>query len=744
MAEDVTVTFGANLGPLIEGMSKIKESVDGIGEKLNHVAELFGIAFTVDAIKEFIASMAELGERTEHTMAILGASADQVATLATAARLTGTGTEELVSAFSRLQLGLAQAQDGTGRVKGALDALGVSVTQFRAMSMDKQIQTIAEKFSGWADGANKTAIAQALLGRSGAELIPMLDKGAEGWERYAQLVKALLPDQEKFTEGAAQTQEKIATLQLAILGMGEKMFNVLKPAIDGAISWMTGLIKSFDEGTMQAAFNKVMSVILDIVGAIIAAVEKVAELVGRLIDLLKGLENAAKAPAAAWDFALVKFSDALSVIGVGPGMTAIRSGTDAAAASAQTLGQKWDGVSESVKRTLNLSSQLNANQRFWQFPNEGAGGEHHDEKKALPQAPQLVIPSGASQDNDALNAAIKAAQDEVRAYADAFNMKKALLDQYVAYGKITNQQSLQSQKDYLDDELGDEQDTLRRELLLPGLKLKQIQQINDQIEQVQRSHDLKIVQIDTEIFKANVATVRGFIDPVTSAFNSQLSGLLQGTTKFKDAMRSIFQELTIDIIKWLEEWGVKHAATMIANALTTTQSEAAQTAATTAGVAARNAAEASGASVTMASTFAKYFAQIEAAAAATYANVFAWASPIMGPFAVVPAIAAAGLVAAQAALIPSLAVGTSMLPADMLISAHQGEMVVPAFEAGQFRNALGALGGGGGGGGGNVSLTLQAWDGGSVDRWLKGGGAAQILKHINSAMALNPTLRPGY
>jgi hypothetical protein len=287
---DLEFKFGAQIEALQSGIEQAKQSiesvrgsVDKVTEGFKGLAEIAGIALSIEGFKEFVSSMAELGEQTERTMAILGTSADTVATLSLAARMKGTSTEGLTMAFSRLQLGLAQAETGSGRVKAALDAMGVSAKQMQALSIDKQAELIAQKFAGWSDGANKTAIAMALLGRQGMQMIPFLNEGAEGFRKYQEQMKDLLPDQEAFTAGAADTQHKIVTLQTAVLGFGEKLFNVMKPAIDGAIIWVTNLIKSFDQGTLQAALNKIMSIALDIVTAIVHAVSDLAALVERLL-----------------------------------------------------------------------------------------------------------------------------------------------------------------------------------------------------------------------------------------------------------------------------------------------------------------------------------------------------------------------------------------------------------------------------------------------------------------------------
>ena len=100
--EDVSVKFGGSTEELegaarrgAEAVGQISEGVDGLSEKLTHLAELFGIAFTVEGIKDFVESMAELGEKVEITAATLGISNEKVVELSGIAKLAGTSIEKL-------------------------------------------------------------------------------------------------------------------------------------------------------------------------------------------------------------------------------------------------------------------------------------------------------------------------------------------------------------------------------------------------------------------------------------------------------------------------------------------------------------------------------------------------------------------------------------------------------------------------------------------------------------------------
>jgi hypothetical protein len=103
--------------------------------------------------------------------------------------------------------------------------------------------------------------------------------------------------------------------------------------------------------------------------------------------------------------------------------------------------------------------------------------------------------------------------------------------------------------------------------------------------------------------------------------------------------------------------------------------EAAKTAATTAGVTARTSAETTGSAAASAGTIASVFKSILASAGETFAGIFGFLSPVMGPAAAGPAAAGEATVLAVAG---GLAMGAWELPSDMLVQAHRGEMVVPA------------------------------------------------------------------
>ena len=115
-----------------------------------------------------------------------GTTVEELSGLAYAAQLAGTNQEQLGSGLVKLAKNMSEARQAAGDTRTAFEALGISVGSLETATVKDTLLTIAEKFEGYADGVNKTALATALFGKSGAELIPFLNQGADG---IAELVK---------------------------------------------------------------------------------------------------------------------------------------------------------------------------------------------------------------------------------------------------------------------------------------------------------------------------------------------------------------------------------------------------------------------------------------------------------------------------------------------------------------------------------------------------------------------------
>lgn len=128
-----------------------------------------------------------------------------------------------------------------------------------------------------------------------------------------------------------------------------------------------------------------------------------------------------------------------------------------------------------------------------------------------------------------------------------------------------------------------------------------------------------------------------------------------------------------------------------------------------------------------------------ASAQETFAGVFGFLAPVMGPAAAGPAAAAQGVVLGAA----SFAVGSWQLPSDMIAQVHRGEMIVPAAQTpwaqSLMTNAASAAGSSGVTVNHATHFNISAMDSGDVKRWFKQNGRT-VMRTVNESVRLGAHL----
>jgi uncharacterized phage infection (PIP) family protein YhgE len=156
---------------------------------------------------------------------------------------------------------MVDAAQGSGEVRDAFQALGVSVTdsQGRMRSSKEVMLDIAERFSKIQDGAVKTAAAMKLFGKSGAELIPTLNAGKEGLEKLGAEVDALgIRMTEDLAKAAEEVNDNLTRMAKGAQGAGIQLMHALMPALQEVAKWgveaaegLAALISQTEKGQIK-------------------------------------------------------------------------------------------------------------------------------------------------------------------------------------------------------------------------------------------------------------------------------------------------------------------------------------------------------------------------------------------------------------------------------------------------------------------------------------------------------------
>jgi len=116
----------------------------------------------------------------------LGTSATKLSELGHAAALANVPADALNNSLQIMQRTAADAAENGGKVARSLADMGISAQAFSSMPVDAKLALVADKFTGMADAGQRARLANELFGRSGAQMLQMLDGGSAGLAKAAE------------------------------------------------------------------------------------------------------------------------------------------------------------------------------------------------------------------------------------------------------------------------------------------------------------------------------------------------------------------------------------------------------------------------------------------------------------------------------------------------------------------------------------------------------------------------------
>lgn len=262
---------------------------------------------------------------------------------------------------------------------------------------------------------------------------------------------------------------------------------------------------------------------------------------------------------------------------------------------------------------------------------------------------------------------------------------------------------------------------------------KALRQVNQRKEQITRQSNAAVHRDYVEVFQS-----------IGSSISNSLMGIIQGTNNFRGLMRAA----ALDVIRMFVDAGIKMVANWAASQAQKIAlhiaAETGMTAATTAGNAARTASNTAAAAGDLATKIGTVIKSIMTSAAETFAGIFGFMAPLMGPAAAGPAAAGMATVAGMAS-VASFDTGAWQIPHDQLAMVHKNELIMTASQGEAFRGLLQGGGSGAKGPGGpeSVTLAVSAVDAQSVHRLFKDHGR-QLAAVLRDVLNANPSLRASF
>lgn len=241
----VAADFVARTAKFTVGVRKVQSRMQRLGKTVRRVsARMAGLTKAVAkfaaagaaAAAGALALMVRNGLRTGDALAkasdSMGIATDKLRAIQEAAKLAGVDIEGTNKSILRMQRSIVDANDGLSTQARAFEKLGLDVANLRSLSPDEQFKAIADALSQVENASDKVNISQAIFGRQGAALIPLLNQGSQAINGIeAELAKIGGTLSRVDAAKIEQANDAITRLKTFVMAASEQMAVAFAPVI---------------------------------------------------------------------------------------------------------------------------------------------------------------------------------------------------------------------------------------------------------------------------------------------------------------------------------------------------------------------------------------------------------------------------------------------------------------------------------------------------------------------------------
>jgi hypothetical protein len=294
----------------------------------------------------------DLADDTSKAAQKIGLTTESLSQLRFAADLAGVASNSLDKSMQKLNRSMSESViTNTSKAAMAFSALGVEVenTDGSLRSSDDVFSDISERFSKMRDGATKTALAMDIFGKSGADLIPLLNGGAAAIKSAREEADALGQTiSGKAAKAAEQFNDNLSRLQKVAGGAMLQAVQQLTPLLANMSDELVKAAK--DANTMEGASSSLVTGFRLLISAAIL-VKGTFQTVGVAIAGLAAAIDQV-------DFARVALS-AMGPLGtLISGLKGVKDGTTATGQAGAILGQTFTDITDQMEKDGKLIDKV--------------------------------------------------------------------------------------------------------------------------------------------------------------------------------------------------------------------------------------------------------------------------------------------------------------------------------------------------------------------------------------------------
>lgn len=196
--------------------------------------------------------VAAYGDQVDKQSQRLGLSAQSYQELDYVLRIAGSSMDNMSAGMKTLTNQLDAAMNGSESAQAMFGALGLSMDDLANMSREDVFKNVIYGFQGMEDSAERAALANDLLGRSGQQLAPLFNMTAEetaGLIEQANEYGMVLDD--TAVKASADFTDSMTTLKKTVEGVKNSMMSQFLPGLTQVTSGLAAVFAGDESGIGQ-------------------------------------------------------------------------------------------------------------------------------------------------------------------------------------------------------------------------------------------------------------------------------------------------------------------------------------------------------------------------------------------------------------------------------------------------------------------------------------------------------------
>lgn len=230
---------------IMQSGAKVMENV------AKSAASTLGGYFAFDMFKAQIQQTLDFADNLSKLSQKTGISTDALYSLNAAAKLSDVEFESLSGSLAKFNKNIGSASEGSGDAKKAFDSLGISVkNQDGTLKNSFEILgELADQFQDMPDGATKASTAMTLFGKSGAQLIPLLNGGRDSLREYLGVMN------DETGKAAEAFNDSFTKIGISIESLKLKALQDFSPSMQSLTNDIEDVAKSIQSFSSNGSIN---------------------------------------------------------------------------------------------------------------------------------------------------------------------------------------------------------------------------------------------------------------------------------------------------------------------------------------------------------------------------------------------------------------------------------------------------------------------------------------------------------